>query len=236
MKKILSVLLVLCMMATMAVAENVDFTGDWYLRSMVAEGMELDASLLGLEIAMSLVPDGTSTMTAGDEVSVGTWAAVGGVLTVIDETGESMEFTMDEEGKLVCVDVENEMSLVFSREQGEEEAFVMPEAVPVEDIKDYDGLWAATGMYIMGMVLPVDTLGVSMTLNIQDGVVIVTDETESQTELKAELIDGQLVCTAAEEVEGEASVLALYLSVDGTIILNMEELGACVIFERQIVE
>ena len=236
MKKILALLLVLCMASTLVLAESADFTGDWHLTKVSMSGMELNPSMLGMDMTISLAADGTGTIAMGDEPMPATWTEADGTITVSDETGEGIAFTVNAEGCLETLDAESGLLLVFSREVVETATFELPEAVMVENIQDFDGTWNATTLSLMGMIVPVETLGLDMTLVIENGSVTMMDGSENPTPVVCELIDGKLVSTEViDEAEGLTNELAFYMSVDGTIVLNIEEAGT-VVFERQIAE
>ena len=168
MKKLISLVLILCMacMLILAVAED-DLTGEWY------------ANYYGMPMTLTLNADGTASMAAEGMGDLGTasW------------TFENGKFTMTEtESGLVtegaCIDgvlaLESDGQLLeFTREpvQGITLAEVNPEAAA----EDFEGTWTAAYVNYEGMTLDAAAAGVSFNMIIENSSLRFDGDAESMT-------------------------------------------------------
>ncbi len=126
MKKLFSLILVVCMACMMipAMAED-SVAGEWY------------ASLAGVTMVMNLSEDGTAEMTmpGSENAASGTWVLDGEKITVTIEDSPAEGTYAD--GKITLGD--EDMTMVFTRE--------MPKANEIAEVntaaaaEDFDGTW-----------------------------------------------------------------------------------------------
>ena len=97
MKKLISLMLILCMacMLVPAMADE-DIAGEWTMVKVVVQGMEMEPSAIGMEMVIMLNADGTAEAKtsyggAEPEISDGTWTMDGSTVT-ITIAGEPAEF------------------------------------------------------------------------------------------------------------------------------------------------
>ncbi len=227
MKKILSLVLALCMMLGLACAE--DITGDWYATKMGDGETYFDAALVGMPMVLTLNEDGTAAMNSDGEVMEGTWETTETGISVTFE-GEAVGATFaDGELKLA----EDGQEVIFSREApaGIEFAEVKADAA----LEDFNGSY--TGAYIksgdsylpaemaasFGLVLP--------DLSIENGQITAAnvdlEEAGIGTMLNVfsampmELKDGKLVGEFSEEgVEGSTGI-EISLLQDGMLNVDL---------------
>lgn len=232
MKKLLAILLALALCMGFALAEDVDVTGTWYLNEMASGDMVVNPAAMGMEMTMTLNADGTATVTQNGDPTDGTWAMEEGNVVVTME-GDPMPFS-PEEGKLVVR--ESGMTMTFEKEKAAVDTFVLGEAKTDAVMADYIGTWNATLAEMMGMQLPMETLGMSMQFCVEDGKVIVMEgEGDEVSSLESEAVveNGALIVKDGEQPLSlqlhEGDVLALVQEIDEGMVLS-------IYFERVVEE
>ncbi len=174
MKKLATLLLALVLAATLccgALAEAIDYTGEWVLTTVSMSGMSLDAATLGLEMSLLFNEDGTCAMSSMGETENGTWVAT--------ETGVAMTDTAGDVANLVYADGTLSMS-----EEGMTMVFVPANANVLANLTlaDFDGTWVleyvVTSLY---GAYSAEDLDIAMTVKIQDGAATITMATGEQT-------------------------------------------------------
>ena len=234
MKRKLTLLLTCLMALTMALtgaAESLSPVGSWTLTGVEANGETYDPAMLGMEITMTLNEDGTAEMGMSGLVEEGgTWSVEGDVVTVIDPDGEEMPMTFTEDGSLRAE--QDGMGMIFTLSTGDEGQSAIGAAAEVavlEDValEDFNGEWTATHGLTMGIEVPLETLGLTMDVSIDNGYITISDGTNSDI-VKGELAENALV------VEESGVQMPFYLREDGTLSLAMEQSGMTIeiIFER----
>lgn len=137
MKKLISMVLVLCMAATMvsALAET-DVTGEWY------------GSMMGFSMKMVLNADGTGEMTVvGQGTSPATWTMEGDQITITANDSPATG-TVTADGITLSADG---MDVVFTREpQGE--SITLAAEKPDAAAEDFYGDWVLAYIESDGMV------------------------------------------------------------------------------------
>lgn len=220
MKKIIAVLsaviiLTVTAFAGLTMAEEADLTGEWNLQSMNQGGMEMNASLLsllGMDMVLVLNEDGTATMTMmGGEEGVGTWTE-----STITINEDEVPYRL-EDGLLVME--KDDEKMVFGREGGSNSS--LAPAVTVTDPAEFDGTWTAETYVAMGIALPLQDIGVQISLTIADGKAAVS-EAVLDLENEGEVSDSM-------EAEFDAVLQedgTLYIDFAGQDILGQLELEA----------
>ena len=142
MKKLFSLVLVLCMACMMipAVAED-SIAGEWY------------ASLGGVTMTMNLAEDGTAaiTMPGSEDAAAGSWVLDGEKITVTIEDSPAEGTYAD--GTITLGD--EDMTMVFTRE--------MPKAIEIAEVnaaaaaEDFEGTWEIVYVGYNGMIVDTST-------------------------------------------------------------------------------
>ena len=205
MKKILTVMMAMMLLACGAVAEDV--TGEWY------------AEVYGMVMKMTVNADNTYVLEAAGDSAPGTWELDGTNLIVDKGTETESVFTYDAAAQVL--DMAGEMT--FTRTAMEAWA---PAAVRTEvALADFEGIWKAMNVDCFGALLPVDAAGVYMDALITGNSVSVTiNFIEPETfEGEAVLENGTLTMTVpAKDEYSTASVFTMNALEDGMIAITTE--------------
>ena len=164
MKKLISLLLILCMacMLIPAVAEEA-LTGEWYLKSMKMGEQEYDATVLGVNVVMALGEDGSAAMTTPDSPDpvTGTWTLDGDQFTLNIEGEDPVSGTVTAEA--IALEQEGQI-MIFTREA--------PVAITVADAKAADSAEDFYGTYTIAYVDMEDRLMDMSGMGYTTGLVI----------------------------------------------------------------
>ena len=85
MRKILAVIMALCMMLSMAFAEETGAVGTWYASKIGMGDQFVDISVAGISVVLTLNEDGTAVMEAAGEAK-----------EAVEEAAETAEKTVEE--------------------------------------------------------------------------------------------------------------------------------------------
>ena len=244
MKKILSLLVALMMfVGCTAMAETAT---TWYLKTVEGQGMSMDAASIGMEMSFTLNADGTGTahVNLGGEAddTTCTWTEEGNTVTITVE-GDPQVFTYDENGNLVA-EVEG-MKMILSSEAPVIESYVA--AAPKADVTvaDFDGTWNCTLAETSGIQLPMDQLGMAMTIVLENGagsmVIVQQDGTSTQGNVSGALKeivqeDGFAYSVLSLTPEGETGSLDLIMHEDGKVSYLEPNSGVTFYFDLQVEE
>ncbi len=225
MKKYLSALILLLIfsLALPAHSESLDCTGVWSLNSYEMDGMRLDASVFGMEMTLTINPDGSLSLEIpGSGTSTGRWEISGSTLKILAGE-ESIEATINGDELVTAAD-ENGTSMIFGRER-KNTAFQPAPARTDVTVSDFDGTWQATSMGILGNLYPAES---DITLQISNGLVSVQQPDDEgnllEYDAKASLEKGVLIVSPPEDLEG-ARELCLQLLEDGSLAHSEESEG-----------
>ncbi len=171
MKKLISLLLILCMacMLIPAMAEESP-AGVWY------------ADYSGAVMILTLGEDGSASMeVSGTQMGSGTWAIVDGKIeiTMTDMTGEpSTQVATLADGVLTMGD--DTMTVDFTREPIE--VWAPAEVKADAAAEDFDGEWTIAKVDMMGMMLDAASVGIGdMGVKIENCIVVFSGSSESVT-------------------------------------------------------
>lgn len=226
MKKAFAALLILSMLlGAVAVAEAAGAAGTWYMIEMNNDGQVINPAELGMTVALELAEDGTATMSGmgGEEAQTGTWTIDGTTVTVTID-GDPLDFAL-EDGKLTASD--DTMTMVFSQEQPEVEAFV-PAAAVEAAVEDFAGTWNAVKIGLEGQYYDVSILGADVTATIEDTTITLDGFMFSNQSLSLEYADGALSFSGSSEAL-EMSIKASMLE-DGMVALDLAANGQAFTF------
>jgi|GEM_PF-1821547 len=118
MKKVLAIVLsVLMLIGLCACAGNALKGTEWKLTGMTVEGLtvgEADLAGLGLEGSLSFTDKEVTLVLSGEEDATASYSVKDGVVTITDETGETMVATLD--GDQLVMDFEGVGSMIFTKQ------------------------------------------------------------------------------------------------------------------------
>ena len=236
MKKLLCALLTLVLLCACAAAETADVTGSWYLNEIQTSVMTLNPAMLGMEMILTLNPDGTAvtTSTASAE-QTGTWEMDGETVNVtIADNPQAL--ALDENGNLVGVEAETGTTMVYGREKAEVEYFDPGTALTDVTVEDFDGTWKATLVNMTGVEMPITSTGAEITIELANGSGTVTQLAAGSDEprtyaVTGELADGVLTITEADSDADTPASMALKLYDSGVMAYAAGNMGV-IYFER----
>lgn len=247
MKKLTSILVALMMIAMVCCTAVAETATTWYLKSVEAQGMSMDAATIGMEMIFVLNADGTGAATlsmAGEtDEQTCTWTEEGDQVTISID-GDPQVFTYDAEGNLVAE--QDGMKMVLSSEAAPvAEKYVA--AAPKADvtIADFDGTWICTMAETSGIQLPMDQLGMAMTIVLENGVgtmtIVQQDGTTTEGKMTGVLEQvaqegGVAYSVLALTPDGETGSLQLVLQEDGKIAYTEPNSGVTFYFDLQVEE
>lgn len=239
MSILLTVVLALTMLGSVAMAEAADVTGTWYLNDMVQQGILINPSTLGYEITMELYEDGTAMVSLNsDDQLTGTWVLNGDIVT-ITANDEPQDFTFAE-GVLTVND--DGVIMTFGLEKTVFEAPVVAAVRTDATIEDFNGEWVGTLAEMMGMQVPLETIGMGMVVTIdgENATLVQTQSGVDQTfATTGTLAEGVLTLTAKAEDGSDLPVMDLLLHEDGTVSYSQAidaENTVTIFFEQNIAE
>ena len=231
MKKLISLLLILCMtcMLIPAVAEEA-LTGEWYLKSMKMGEQEYDAAAMGVNIVMTLGEDGTAAMTMPDSPDpvTGTWTLDGDQITL--NVADEAPITGTVTAEAIALEQEGQI-MIFTREAPV--AIVVADAKAAESVEDFYGTYAIAYVDMEGRLMDMASLGGATGLVIGDGTFEIIPASEDDMMAltlgmfaltPTDLEDGVLKLTSAtspENVDGRIELLE-----DGMIKITANNLSS----------
>ncbi len=168
MKKLISLVLILCMacMLVPAMADD-SLLGTWYLKEAVSGEMTLSAASMGMSMTFEFKDGGSVDLITAygeeSETQSGNWTQEGSVVTVTID-GQAAPLTLADE----TLTLEQESGkMVFTRE--------VPEAAPAtvfvdaENEEAFFGTWVLSSLEIMGQQVPaslLSTFGMDLTVSL----------------------------------------------------------------------
>lgn len=229
MKKLISVLLVFCLLVILvpAVAED-DVTGEWYLTRAQAGGADMVVISDEIQMTITFRNDGTASLYsklpgADAETAECTWAMADGVISFTDETGAVTEAKYAD-GE-VSVEAEGAV-MILTREQYT--PYVMAAPVKAEGVEAFYGTWVPDVTFQSGMMA---SLGDTMPPEERSKLVVSAEgmaETSSEgtTVYENPAVDPETgILTATYDVSGYTATIELTLLEDGTMLLTASVLG-----------
>ena len=230
MKKLISVLLVFCLLVILipAVAED-DVTGEWYLTRAQAGGADMVVISDEIQMTITFRNDGTASLYsklpgADAETAECTWAMADGVISFTDETGAVTEAKYAD-GE-VSVEAEGAV-MILTREQYT--PYVMAAPVKAEAVDAFFGTWVPDISFQSGMMASLgDTLppdqraklvisAESMAETASDGTVTVYENPVLDAETGA--------LTSTFDVQGYTAAMEMTLLEDGTMLVTASVFG-----------
>ena len=236
MKKLLCALLAIVLLCACAAAETADVTGTWYLNEIQTSVMTLNPAMLGMELILTLNPDGTAvtTSTASAE-QTGVWEMDGETVNVTI-AGNPQALSLDENGNLVGVEAETGTTMVYGREKAEVAYFDPGTALTDVTLADFDGTWNAAIINMGGWEVTAEEMVLEMTVELSGGSGTITDSSAVLREpqiyaVTGELADGVLTITEADSDADTPAGMALQLYDSGVMAYAEGDMGV-IYFER----
>ena len=221
MKKILALILALCMMLSCTAFAEDDMTGDWF------------ADMFGQLAILTIADDATYSMEVMGDSAEGVWVLEGETLYLDKGTDVETALAYDADACTLSVDLGDEMMIVFGREMP---VFFTPaEARTDATVEEYAGSWAAAYVDFFGMLAPVEAAGMDMTLTIEGttatmSLLALSDEPDVAT-IEGAFADGVLTLTIPAESELEQdAVFTLKLLADGSMSCEFSVMDMPVFF------
>lgn len=245
MKKLVSILVILCMTLAMipALAEE-EITGEWYLSEIVVGDQSVNPSILGMGMAIVLDEDGVAavvTVNEGEEepeTQIGTWELTDdGVAVTIDE--DTLVLVPADDTLVAATDEEDGSAMVFTREAPED--VVLPETIPAESEEDFFGDWMLNTLVIDDTAIPAALFGLEMAMTIDEGAIAIVSSTEPD-EVAAYVTtfeDGALLAVDPELEEiTDTDVMLVELNDNGWVSVTqiIDEESAMVLYFELIEE
>ncbi|MBQ9263750.1 MAG: lipocalin family protein [Clostridia bacterium] len=199
MKKLISLILALCMACLMLPALAEEVTGDWYLTEILMGEESINPAAFGMNMVLTLHDDGTMTMAGGENgEEKGTWTMENGVVTLVQEDVEDTMVLSLEDGKLTAS--EDGLGMTFGREAPE--AMVVPQPIAAQNEDAFLGTWSLSSISLGGMMVPAATFGMAEQFVIEPGKATetnATQETPVVTEYTTSFADGKLILSAGDD-------------------------------------
>ena len=230
MKKLLSLILILCMACTLipAMADET-VTGDWYLVEMIAGDAVINPAEMGINWILTLNEDGTMHSAMGmageEQEQDGTWAIDGETVTLsADGTDQTMVYA---DGRITMS--AGGQTAVFGREAPV--AAPKAAAVAAESEDAFLGSWELAAVELMGMTITKDTFAaagigeMNISLVIESGKVAMSTATSADPdaeplELATVFEDGKLLLKALD-----TTMFTVQLMDDGSLTFVMSYAG-----------
>lgn len=196
MKKLSALLLALVLAATLcfgAMAESVNYVGNWVLYLMQSGETTVDPTALGVDMSLLLNADYTCTLTSLGESEYGTWEEVEGGIALTDATGAVENLTYVD-GTLVLSS--DGIDMIFVPGEPNQYATVLSGLT----LADFNGTWELEHVEATFGTYSVEELGANMTIVLLDGtgsVDMITPESTEHYDAVCEL----------EEAEGLGTIM-----------------------------
>ena len=245
MKKLISLILILCMacMLIPAMAED-DILGDWYLNELKLNDATINPADMGMTMTYTFKDGGVLEMTGemmGEKNSAtGTWSMDGSTITMtIEDSTQTATFA---DGKITMEDQGQVGTLTKEAPVVKEKA----KTVAADSEEAFFGSWTLNAMDVMGMYVDraqfesFGLTGYEATMTVEAGkvhTVIAMGETqgETATDYSSKFEDGKLLLPV-EVPEDQAKMLeslgmtmpefyTIELLEDGSLLFSMEVMG-----------
>ncbi len=231
MKKLISLVLALCMacMLIPALADDINVTGEWYLKIMKMGDQEMDAAALGFTATLSLSENGTAVFGMIGEPQTGTWTLDGDTITVtIDDSPASGPVTADS----LTIEADGQV-MVFTREATQ--AITMADPKPAETAEEFYGEWTCAFVEMDGTIMNLSAMGlVYPNVTLGDGTVeFIAGEDDlfgtifNMLGLQSSFEDGVLKIVAT--VEGANATGTAQMLQDGMLKFSLDNEGTTLI-------
>jgi len=230
MKKLISILIVLCLAAALvpAVAEE-DPAGVWYLNRAVTNGVNMVAISDAFQITITLKEDGTSILflqtngtEANQSVSEGTWTYEDGVVTITEKENGSVTVARYADGELT-IESDANTRMILTREPWK--PYEQPAAVRAESMEAFYGAWYPDVYFQSGwMQFAPDTMPPETRTQLvisADGIVERAADTPDMAYANPSVDPETGILTASFDIQDGLPVLMkLTLLEDGTMLVT----------------
>ncbi len=227
MKKLISLILVLCMAAVLvpAFAED-DVTGVWYLSRAIAQGINMNVISDEVQMTITIREDGTaelfSALPGQDSQDVeATWTYADGLITITETTEEAEPTLLKYENNELSVEAGGAV-MILTREPYT--PYEQPAAVKAESIEAFYGTWYPEISFQYGMMA---CLGGAMAVEDRSKLLIAADtmtETSSGgaviTYMDPVLDPETGILGAALDAQGKEAEVHFTLLEDGTMLVT----------------
>ena len=227
MKKLIALILVLCMAAALvpAFAED-DITGVWYLNRAIAQGIHMNVISDDVQMTITLREDGTAEIFSAlpgeePEDAEATWTYADGLITITEKTEEAEQTPVKYENGELSVEAGGAV-MILTRETYT--PYELPAAVKAESIEAFYGTWYPEISFQSGMMAFLgDALAVEQRsrLDISAGGMTETANDCTVTTYANPAVDPETgVLSAVFDVQGYEATIRLTLLEDGTMLVT----------------
>ena len=223
MKKLIAVLLVLCLGCMMipALAEGDSLVGTWYLTKAESQGVTMPVDGTGISMTLTLKEDGSFDLEESafgqTQTASGTWAAtVTGVALTVQ--GETLEAKVADD----AIVLEVSGAVMYLTRTAPEARDIGEAGIKLaEDVTDFDGSWVISQAKVMGMTVSAEEAGMEelAVMKISNGSIVETAVDGTENKMEGVYADGKLAVTM--NVEGVDVDMVFSLLEDGNLLASM---------------
>lgn len=227
MKKLIALILVLCMAAALVpVFAEDDITGVWYLNRAVANGIHMNVISDEVQMTVTIREDGTAEVFSalpGEEPqdAEATWMHADGVVTVTETAEEAEPTFMKYENGELSVEAAGAMMVLTNETYT---PYEQPAAVKAESMEAFYGTWYPEISFQPGLMA---FLGDALAVEQRSKLVVSAErmtETANDgtvTTYANPTVDPETgVLSAAFDVQGYEATIRLALLEDGTLLVT----------------
>lgn len=171
MKKLVSLLLSLLMLCSIAFAEDASPAGIWYLNNILYSGVTVPSHYFGLDMIVTLNADGTSaTAVTGQAAAKGTWTYEGTQVTVVSDTMTDV-YTFD--GYALAAQA-GDMTLLFDHTPNAPVVYGESPIVDTATANDFYGSWYCVAVETAsGQIPPIFAdMNIAMSIDAYDAACV----------------------------------------------------------------
>ena len=228
MQRILKIAAIAALLAALlsvaALAEAGDLTGAWYLCEAQYKGARFSPAAIGIEVTLTLNPDGTAQIAQNGTALPGTWTEADGAILLADES-EQMTLVPGD-GALTSTDDEG-MVMIYRREPAPENPYETPAQTGVA-LADFDGRWTSVSVDLNGVLFSIEQIGGAQVFVIDAGQVTLIESGSDPIAVESAFADDSLILT---DPDGSGIPMYLRLHEDGTLSARMtDNAGRVVIY------
>lgn len=205
-----------------------DFNGEWVAFKGVAMGAEVPLESLGLNMTFQIA-DGSVTVLSNGVGGTVPAALEGNALVV--NASPAISLYLYDDGTMAFTQESSGMSVdIFFAKSNTEMPETAPAIAPLETValEDFNGEWVAVKGMMMGAEVSLESLGMNMSLLIEDGAITPTTDGVAEETVQGTLEGNALLFT------DDGVTVGLQLYEDGTMAFTLDLSGSSIdiVFEK----
>ncbi len=229
MKKLISLILVLCLFLPAAFAENAPQADEvWYAIIVATEGQQVPVSNYGIDTKLILHADGScvseNTSQNGSYSQTGTFKWQDKTLVVSFPDMADVQYTLDDQGYLRYTSTSS--VTFYTKDQKEYEKYVhapaaAPEPAAAESESAFLGQWALNAVYLRNTQYTPEQANTFLALSITQGHINLYDDAAMKNtvaDYNTEFVNQGLHFLMQEGTDEEHVLSKLFLTKDGNIM------------------